>query len=266
MQPKLHWVLSLGVLVQVLSVAALYAFGYFAFAEYDFRWCETLGICIADRDSPPLPRWEGALWGRVNSLLPGRVVAVSFALILAKYYAELFGNVTTWHLRFTKTRRLTALSEVMIRSFPVLSIVPIFYAMIVDPKAWAFCSAIGLTFTCLTNLVVFTLAKNIHSSAADAFAVPHSPFIDEQIATFSNWWQTILLYLVSMIILGFVLRAGLAQDEWLYAIFVSFFANIGIMYRRHCSAAAPAVRSALQRLIATAKRLELKERRRSQAD
>jgi hypothetical protein len=262
-RPELRWVLSWGFLVQGLGIVALIAFINFTIWSYDFRGCEALGICISERDNPPLPLGDGALLGRVNSLLPGRLVALSFAVLLTKYYVEVFGSLTTWRLHFSRTRRLTRLSEIVIRSFPVLSMAPIFYALVVDPKAWPFCSALGLAFTSLTNWVVYSLATRVRSSAAATFDLPHSPFVADQIATFGHWWKTIFLYLGSMVILGFVVRAGLAQDEWLYAIFVSVFANILIMYRHHCSEAAPAVRSALQRLIWTTKRLELKERRRT---
>jgi len=262
-QPRLRWLLYWGVLVQALGVVALYTFILLTFFTYDFRWCDRLGICIANQNSPRLPFWDGALFGRVNGLLPGRLVALSFALILIKYYAEIFGPLTTWHLRFKKTRSLAWWSEIMVRSFPVLGVIPIFYALGVDPKAWPFCSALGLVLICATNLVVYSLARSIRANTENAFDLPHSPFIADQIATFSRWWKTIFLYLCSMAILGFVLRSGLAQDEWLYAVFVSVFANMLIMYRHHCSEAAPAIRSALQRLILAAKRLELKELRAS---
>ena len=161
---------------------------------YDKRVCDQLGWCLAPKDVPVLPIWDGTLFGRINGFLPGRLVALSFSIILARYYANIFATVTFRHSRVREMKKRLYAAELFMRAHPFIGLVPILYALLVDPKAWPFCSAVGLLFICLNNWLAFQIGNSWENLArSKGLFVRPSPFMNSTLAYFSEWWGLILL-------------------------------------------------------------------------
>jgi serine/threonine protein kinase len=267
--PGLRRLLHSGVLVQLLHTVTVAVFIWLILSPISGkRLCDTFGGCLLGANVPPLPiSWNNMLWGRINGLLPGRIVAVSFSFTLSKYYADIFSTVTLRRIRLKEMRPLLHWAEFFVRWHPVMGIIPILYALVFDPKAWAFCSAAGLIGICLNNLFCYrvVLAEVGVQSGVEAangtrvilFARPSNLLRDER-GDFRYWWFMILEYCICLALVGVLVCSHLAQDEWLYAIFVSIFVNGLMMWRHNCRNRAPGVRTMLRRVLWRLERLDMK--------
>jgi serine/threonine protein kinase len=264
---EIRFLLVWGILVQCTHLMAVFAFVLLALAPHDVpfiqavafdkRACDLFNWCISAKDIPPLPIWDGAWASRINGLLPGRIVALSFSIILARYYANIFATVTFSHINLRDMRKTLSVSELLMRAHPIVGLFPILYALIVDPKAWPYCSALGLLCVCLNNLFTYRIGMECENKAlAEDLFVRPSPFMKSTLADFSEWWRLILLYVATLIIVGVLLSRGLAKDEWLYAIYGSIAINMLMLFRVNCVNHAPAVRTMLRRVTWWLKRVE----------
>jgi len=252
------------VAVQSVHLGVVTAFCWLVIFFPSVRICDHLHACISDPSVPLLPaHLDGALNGRLNGLLPGRLVALSFSMTLARYYANIFATVTFQQIRLKEIRIQLKIVEGFVRWHPITCFLPISYALIVDPKAWAFCSAIGLIGVCVNNLLTLRVAKDtdllIRSYERHNSDLPFtraSMFVRERLADFEAWWLMILVYIICLSGLGTLILQGFARDEWLYAVFVSVFVNILMMLRHNCLKLAPGVRTLLRRIVWRLRRLE----------
>jgi hypothetical protein len=65
------------------------------------------------------------------------------------------------------------------------------------------------------------------------------------------------IYSIALLIGGFILAFGLAKDERIYALAVSFVINLGVIYVSACTKKAPAIRGNLMRLYEGGRRSQL---------
>lgn len=257
------------ILVQFIHIVVLCCFvwlllvphelPFFSRVAYDKRLCDHFGSCILPANVPPLPFWTGALAGRINGFLPGRLVALSFSIIVAQYYANIFATVSFRGVRLNGMLPMVAASEFLMRAVPIIGSFPIFYALIVDPKAWPYCSASGLLFVCLNNGLCYWINKRITRTAKnEGLYMRPSPFMHSAQEEFFEWWPQILHYVITLAIVGFLLSKGLAKDEWLYALFVSVAINLVMMLRVNCRNQAPTIRTMLHRVTWWLRRVQEK--------
>jgi serine/threonine protein kinase len=236
-------------LVELVTIFAFVVFMLFPFWPlYNWRACSSIGGCLLNIQSPPLPRFNGALAGRVNGFLPGRLVALSFSLVLTAYYANIFSTIQTKHLSSSDRRWLPVLVDIIMRTCPFFGAVPVLWAMIVDPKAWPFCSALGLAMVGLNNWWSYRFVRYALDKMKTQLRCPFTKSVEDQINQFSSWWWMIALYSASLVVVGSLLVLGAAKDEWLYAVFVVVFVNFLKMQMDNCGESAPGVRGLLRRL------------------
>jgi serine/threonine protein kinase len=248
----LYW----GVLVQALNILAICCFVWFALYMYEQRFCSAGGYCLESLKYIKLPKWDGALWGRVNGSLPGRLVALSFSIVLAKYYLDIFSSLSLPRIKVPHSPP-RSMTELFLRIHPLLGVPAILYAIIFDPKAWPFCSAFGLAAVCINNRLMYGMATSSAKLIANSFSQPASTFIKREVKDYGQWWVGILIYLTAIALVGLLLLAGFAKDEWLYASLV-VICNIVVMYRFHCSLKAPDIRTMFRRLLSGLRRIEKK--------
>lgn len=235
--------------VFVWLILGLSDFPFSGIVTYDKRICDQLGWCLAAINVPALPKWNGAFGGRINGFLPGRLVALSFSIILARYYANIFATVTFRHSQLREMKKQLYAAEFFMRAHPFIGLIPILYALLVDPKAWPYCSAAGLLFICVNNWLACKIGNSWERLARNkGLFVRPSPFMSSTLADFSEWWRLVFLYILTLIVVGWLLSHGYAKDEWLYAIYASVFINILIMLRVNCVRLAPNVRTMLRRM------------------
>ena len=260
--------LHFSVLVQCLHIIAVTAFlGALVFPLSDKRLCDMVHACLSPINFPKLPMWNNGLAGKINGFLPGRLVALSFSLVLSQYYRNVFATVTVRGIKLKSIQLRLRATELLLRLHPFLGAGPICYALVFDPKAWAYCSAAGLAGICLNNALTYSLVVTECRYSTSGLEInditivsggrPSSMLRDEK-GSFSRWWLLICEYMMFLAILGFLLSRGFAQDEWLYSLFVSIGVNMLMMLRYNCYIKAPGVRTMLQRVIWRLKRLDAK--------
>jgi serine/threonine protein kinase len=233
-------------------------FFVFAIYLYDFRLCDRLGLCVAGPNQPSFlpPFVQGALYGRLNGLLPGRLVALSFAYLMGKYYADILARLTVSGLNLSGVGGLR-LTECCVRSIPFWGLFPILYALVVDPKAWPFCSAFGVAGAALNNWMLYRTAEKARSLNRRELRARPSQLIDTELSDFAQWWSEIVIYVVALFSIGVCLFwIKVAKDEFIYAIIVGLVMNILILYAQNCSADARELRVVLARLISSLRRIQ----------
>jgi serine/threonine protein kinase len=186
----------------------------------------------------------GDFWGN----LPGRLVALTFALTAVTYYVNNFSILSPKRLG----GRLAIASDAAMRATAVLLYGPILWTMLYNPDAWPLCSGIGTLLVVLNNYLALQLATRGEAvgSQFSTRSMAGRRFIE---GNFSEWWVLMGAYSVSMIAIGALLLADRAHDAWLFAILVVAI-NVLKMYRLNCIFFAPQVRGWLGRDILTMRR------------
>lgn len=105
---------------------------------------------------------------------------------------------------------------------------PILFALVLYPKAWPFCSALGVWFVTANNYFTYKLAKKIKKYMAK---IPK--FLRDFLDSYSAWWVVMFFYGLGLAGVGFGLLFGFLYDEWFYAIIVTLMIN-GKMYAYNC--------------------------------
>lgn len=175
--------------------------------------------------------------------LPGRMVALTFCLTAVTYYVNNFSMLAPRRL----DGKLGSFADFTMRCTAVGLIFPIMFAMVMNPNAWPICAGAGTMLVVINNRVAFVLAKR-----GEDVAKRFSPwggrarrFVDE---VFREWWILMAAYSVSLLVIGALLTAGVAQDRNIYAFLVVAI-NVLKMYRLNCVHWAPQVRGNLSRVI-----------------
>ncbi|MEV0890411.1 hypothetical protein [Promicromonospora sp. NPDC050262] len=192
-------------------------------------------------------------WGN----LPVRLVTLTFALVTARLYLNVFAELSTvWALpagRGPRVRAVTA--EVGLRSLAVLPVIYVVLPTLVQRDWWPLGTLVGhVTFAVVVQACLwFAWDTNARARAAGLSSVPRG-----EIATLGRlaaWQPTVAVYLVPIIGIGTLLSLGLVQDELVYASFVSLI-NLGIFYPKSAGTDAPYIRAGMNRAALAAERLE----------
>jgi hypothetical protein len=178
---------------------------------------------------------------------PGRLVAVSFSFIAAKYYLDIFSSITTF--------KNLSLPELILRACSFTPWLWIWYAMFLDPKAWPFCSAMGVGLTAINNVVIHRVFNTMQQKVSEGFEIPRSTWPAEVMDRFGEWWKGVFLYFCALVAIGILLLNGWAKDELIYAVVVAVCDLL--MYLENCCKEAPKLRSVLTLLMNGGRRLVL---------
>jgi hypothetical protein len=175
-------------------------------------------------DLPPSQAW------------PGLFVAISFAFLATKFYANIFADVTA--------ASLSPLTEWFMRAISWIHVPPILWAMLVNPRDWPFCSALGVLVGATNNGVAFSLARRAQAEIEQSrlgirLPLTHEAFIKE----YRDWSVLMAVYGVVLLGIGLLLRAGVLADEGAYAIAVVILN--AVIFWRNCTTHASTVRSGL---------------------
>jgi serine/threonine protein kinase len=169
--------------------------------------------------------------------IEGRVVAVSFSIVAAQYYARIFATLVAIGVSRT--------TEWAIRSTSFLPWLPILYALVWEPKTWPICSAIGVGFITFNNWLAARTVAEAESNRERKFKLPKSdlgPFLNRM----GSWWTTMLVYCFCLIGIGVLLRFGFASDERVYAAVV-VTVNLFILGYQACGKDGPLIKGGLLR-------------------
>jgi hypothetical protein len=180
----------------------------------------------------------GAFW----SNLPGRMVAVTFALTCVTYYVNNFSLISPRRCG----RRWT---EYVMRACACILPLPVLWALLYDPRAWPLCSGIGTLLVVLNNYLALRMTREAEKAGArfSTRGPEGRLFVLDQ---FEEWWRLMGAYSLSMIFIGVLLITKVAGDEEVYAGLVVAI-NVLKMYRLNCVKLAPRVRGTLLRDIFT---------------
>lgn len=194
----------------------------------------------------------GDLW--VN--LPGRCIAITFGLLAAKFYANIFAQLRI--VEFNHWRKPITNFFLRIGSFSYAP--PIMVAIVYDPQLWPFCSAIGTIFPALTNIFCYHSAiigaRNLQNSDFTSEARFHAIETSRFLNDYKSWGSLMAYYSIGLLAIGVLLRTGYAVDAAIYAYTFSLL-NIFQIYRNNCTRKAPGVRANLARLFFGLQRWQL---------
>jgi serine/threonine protein kinase len=282
----LRWVFRWQVLASLINIVVISLLMWTTFIFFDSRLCDAL--CIAPKDIPAFPAsWAaffsktgplGKFSGYINGYAPGRLAALTFAIIFGKFYSEVFGSITLRYFKSPGLKARTRAPEVTMRAIPIVGLCTLLWGIVVDPKAWAFCAGFGLAFVGAANLKMLrfcqwalradqtnlgaeasALDPEERSSSSDPvpLLLPTSPFVATKIKEFERWHVSMFNYSASLLILGFCLKLRIAQDEWLYATLAGIVVNLGQIYRIHCRREPPDLRTAFLRIVFRLRRMDI---------
>ncbi|WP_454856956.1 protein kinase domain-containing protein [Promicromonospora soli] len=196
-------------------------------------------------------------WGN----LPVRLVTLTFALVSARLYLNVFAELSTvWAMPRSRPARLRALAaEVGLRSLAILPAVYVVLPTLVQRDWWPLGTLVGhVTFAVVVQTCLwFAWDTNARARAAGLSSVPRG-----EIATLGRlaaWQPTVAVYLIPIVGIGTLLSLELVQDELVYACFVSLI-NLGIFYPKSAGADAPYIRAGMNRAALAAERMERLER------
>lgn len=232
--------MAINALCQAVIVTA---FAIYTLADVSARWFNNFSI----------PDWislapRGFQLGDVWGNLPGRCVAVTFGLVAARYYANIFAPLAApsgfgWQ---------SALVNVVLRINAFCYILPIMLAIAWSPHWWPWCAFAGMLFPTVNNFLCLQLVEAIDKKSR-TFSV--SRFYETQrfFEAFAEWWVQMATYCLGVGLLGLLLNLGLAVDEPIYAYAVCII-NMATIYRQNCSLLAPQTQGGLARLFYAGRR------------
>jgi serine/threonine protein kinase len=228
----------------------------------DKRVCDLGHFCVGAINSPSPTPLSGFLF--VSGFLPGRIVAVSFSFVCVQYYWQLFSRVSVRNLKIPSLSALAGWAERFMRGIWCLPFAAILYAIVVDPKAWPFCSGIGVLWIGVNNHVMSKVTVRANEllegdpNVPESRLMAESSLVTEKVREFAAWAEMIYYYAGALLLLGVLLMTNVLKDEWFYGLILVPIVNILKMYKQNCTDDAPPLRSVMERLVAGLRRLERK--------
>jgi serine/threonine protein kinase len=182
----------------------------------------------------------GDLWGN----LPGRMVAITFGMIAARYYANIFSYLEVSDFRSA----LQPITNFTLRVNSISYLPPIMYAIVIDPHQWPICAFIGTLFPALNNFFCRSVARRSYAESGHVFSIEayHRNEAKGFLAEYQEWFLLMLAYSISLLVIHVVLGLDWAKDAWFYAVIVCFL-NIFKIYRNNCGREAPKIAGNLAR-------------------
>jgi hypothetical protein len=204
---------------------------------------------LAERIVAVLPKSfvVGDFWAN----LPGRCVALTFGLVAARYYANIFAPLRPVGI----SSALAFVTNVLMRINCLSYFVPCMAAIAWDPQWWPFCALAGTLFPALNNLFCWLLAKLGAAKSREVFSVEefHRAETARFLGYYKEWWILMGAYSVSLGVIGILLRIGVAQDAFIYAGMVCII-NVFKLYRINAGSEAPYISGHLARLMFSLRR------------
>jgi hypothetical protein len=190
--------------------------------------------------------------------LPALIVGLTYAMVGAKYYQNLFAQMTPmvagWRAGWLTVS--AAAAQFFMRLETVVAASLVLPAVLVDPRWWPICSAIGQTLVFLCNGCALLFARRALADARERrlTTVPSSNNKVTGMASFAEWTPTSLFYAVIVWVIGLLIFAGTLKDTWVYALSVASI-NFFLFYLIKCGSGAAEVRVVLSRATLAAERL-----------
>ncbi|MBZ9795577.1 protein kinase domain-containing protein [Mesorhizobium sp. ES1-4] len=194
----------------------------------------------------------GDFWGN----LPGRCVALTFGLVAARYYANIFAP-----LRVTDMPgALQTGTNLLLRLNAISYFLPIIIAIVYRPVWWPFCAFVGTVFPAINNLMCWLVARSAGAKAKGRFSVEgyHYAETERFLRIYREWWILWAAYSAGIGAIGILLQLGIAKDEAIYAAGVCLL-NIFKVYRNNCASEAPFIAGNLSRLFFAIRRSQAKK-------
>ena len=259
----------------LLVFSMLAAFNYFITAFVCISWFwRDIGIDIL---SPPLQvvlrligvdsngvpiidslRQPDYQLGRVADNFPARMVGLSFALVGARYYQNIFSGLTTRVARSSALDGATGriVAEVTMRTMAIWSSWLILGANLVQVRWWALATAIGYTGVLLANVSSARFATKYLAMARDyglsTVPPPHQKITG--LDAYRQWGPGMFLYAITVWVFAILIHVGLLKDVYVYATLVAFI-NVGLLYFIKTGLNALDIRTGLNRCFLAAERL-----------
>lgn len=180
----------------------------------------------------------------LSTRLPGWLVALSFSIVATKYYVSIFAGISA--------RGLPGLAELTMRLNSFVFAGPILFVLIIEPKAWPFCSVIGMALVSWNNWTCARLCARA-SATMSTEGLRVSPDMELARDRYKGWGLLSSIYMTCLLLAGLLLWLNIAQDEFFYAFLVAAVAN-GKMFLLNCSWEAPLMRTGLDRFVSGYKR------------
>ena len=259
----------------LLVFSALAAFNYFISAFVCISWFwRDIGIDIL---SPPLQvglrligvdyngvpiidglRQPDYQLGQVEENFPARMVGLSFALVGARYYQNIFSGLTTRVARSSALDGDTSriVTEVAMRTMAIWSSWLILAANLVQVRWWALATAIGYTGVLMANVSSARFATKYLTMAREyglsTVPPPHQKITG--LDSFQQWGPGMFLYAMAVWVFAILIHVGVLKDVYVYATLVAFI-NVGLLYIIKTGANALDIRTGLNRCFLAAERL-----------
>jgi serine/threonine protein kinase len=196
--------------------------------------------------------------------LPIRMVGMSFLLVGARYYQNLFAGLTPLvaGLRQGRLSLLAILAETQMRLFSVMAFVLVLPPTLIQRRWWPIFTAIGVLFTFLCNWSCLSFARSaLHRANASSLSTVPTGRI-ASIEAFSDWTPSAAFYACAVWAIGLLVYFGLVRDVYVYAGAVTAI-NTVLFYVIKCSGNNAAdVRIGLGRACLAAERLRYASERR----
>ncbi|MEX2210266.1 MAG: RIO1 family regulatory kinase/ATPase [Gaiellaceae bacterium] len=198
------------------------------------------------------PTWLAGIFGRDAAPpkhpaflhnLPGRAIATTTALLAIAYYINIFSTLDL--RKFSKSASSFARTPwFTTRILPLIALGGQSYAVYHDPRAWGYTAGIGGLLVSLNNLewsILVEAAKK--ESRDDALTRELESFQD----SFRMWWRLMGLYSLAVLVVGLLVRYGVAHDELIYAVVIAGGVNLLKLYSGNATRQAARTRAQLGR-------------------
>lgn len=256
-----RWAWACAVLLWGVTALALTWWSRDLGLSWQARWFDVLDD-VSGRVLPDLAflddvRSAGSPVPDLLGNLPVRLVTVTFALVCARLYLNVFAEVSTIvaPVRGSRPPVRAVVAEAGLRSLAVL---PAFYALVptlLHRDLWPVFTFVGILTVALVVQACLGFAHdaNERARAAGLSSVPRGEV--PTLGRLEGWQPVVALYLVPVAVIGTLLMLDVVQDELVYAGFVSLI-NVGIFYLKSAGTDAPMIRAGLGRAVLAAERLE----------
>jgi len=233
----------------------VFSFIAYTLADMKYAWFPEWNIPLANEliaTVAALPRafQLGDIWTN----LPGRLVGLTFGLVAARYYSNLFASIKVT----AKNDFYRDITNLFLRSNCLSYFLPVMIAIVWYPPWWPWCSFFGSLFPAIANWFSWHSAKFGARRAEKTFSL--SGYYDNEffLGYFRESWVLMGSYSVGIGMIGVALHQGWAVDEKIYAYAVCI-TNMAKIYRNNCSSEAPYVSGNLARLFYASHRSEQAE-------
>lgn len=189
--------------------------------------------------------------------LPVRMVGMSFLLVGARYYQNLFAGITplVTGLRQGRLSVHAVVAEAHMRMFSLTSFLLVMPPTLVQRRWWPIFTATGILLTFLCNWALLSFARAaLRGARAEGLSIV-PPGRTAALDSFADWTPSAAFYTVSTWTIGSLIYLDLVKDVYVYAGAVTAI-NVVLFYLIKCSGDSAAdVRIGLGRAFLAAERL-----------